>query len=80
MVVPGLSAESPIDHGIRLGMARSDVVGILGKPDSVDVRDGAQLLGYHAYFEDDPRVSLYYDARYEFMDDLLVAVSISDGE
>ena len=80
LVTSKLSEPPEIDHGVHLGMSRATLVRLLGEPDTVHVSGGSEVLSYEAYYEDDPRVSLFYDGRYEFLEGILVALSISDGD
>jgi hypothetical protein len=68
-----------VDHGIKLGMKRTELISILGTPHNQKTTDSSLILEYNTSMDEDNRVLLYYDAHYEFKADRLIRIRIHDG-
>jgi hypothetical protein len=79
-VSQALPAAPKIDHDLRLGMPPSEILKKLGRPKKDEKNGGKRTIVYQATEEDDPRVLLYYEARFTFVADRLTKISIYDGE
>ena len=74
-------AEGPeVEHGLRLGMSEAQIRRVLGAPDETHAAGGQTTLVFRAQAEQDARVSLFYEASFQFERGRLVAIAISDGE
>lgn len=93
--VPGLTKDSApaviianklggnvkLGLGIKLGMTVNALIAILGQPDSKEFdKAGVQLLKYETSEDIDSRVSLDYEATYEFNNGQLTGIILYDGE
>ncbi len=77
---PRLSSEPAAEHGIRLGVPPSYVISVLGPPDEDSVRPDGRKLTYRAYYLDDLRVELAYDADFDFSGGRLAGIAVHYGE
>jgi len=68
-----------IEHGIKLGMKKTEVIKILGEPKAQKVKGSTFIIEYHTDGEEDKRVLANYDGYYEFQDDRLIRIKIHDG-
>jgi hypothetical protein len=75
-----LAALPAIDKNLRLGMQAEAIILKLGKPNE-DAKEGnKRTLVYTIDFEKDPRVGLFYEATFKFINNRLVKIKLYDGE
>lgn len=77
-VSQALPATPKIDHDLSLGMPPSEILKKLGRPKKDEKNGGKRTIIYEV--TDDPRVLLFYEARFTFVADRLTKISIYDGE
>lgn len=75
-----LTSSPVIDHGIRLGWSQEQLVSVLGPPKEESEEPSGHRLTYRFYADEDVRISIAYDAHYDFVDGRLRGVSLHEGE
>jgi hypothetical protein len=79
LVSQWLKKSVSVEGGIRLGASLSEVTTRYGPPDEQHTANGKNILKYRADYLDLEYV-LEYEARFEFVRDRLVKVTIYNGE
>ena len=79
-VSPALDAVRLADHRITLGLSADKLLSKLGRPATDEIENGRRVLTYSTTSDIDDRVSFFYTARYAFVSDRLVTISLYDGE
>lgn len=67
-----------IDQGLRLGMSSSEIIKRLGTPKKDQQTEGKRTITYTV--DEDPRVLLFYEAKFTLVSDHLIKLSLYDGE
>ncbi len=69
-----------IDKGLRLGMSGSEIIKKLGPPKKDRKTGNQRTIIYESTVGEDPRVLLFYEAKFTLVSDRLTKISLYDGE